>query len=229
MATGKFVSYLRVSTERQGRSGLGLEAQRNAVTEHLNGGDWELLSEFVEVESGRRNDRPKLAEALHRARVTGATLLIAKLDRLSRDAHFLLGLERAGIEFVACDMPHANRLTVGIMALVAEQEREAISQRTRAALAAAKARGTKLGNPNGANVLRGVGAGKPGWTAGAEGNKRSAEEFASRVLPVIVDIRAGGTSSLEGIAAELNARGILTPRRGAWYPASVKRVLARVG
>jgi DNA invertase Pin-like site-specific DNA recombinase len=227
MATGKFVSYLRVSTERQGRSGLGLEAQRSAVNEHLNGGDWELVAEFVEVESGRRNDRPNLAKALHRARVTGATLLIAKLDRLSRDAHFLLGLERAGIEFVACDMPHANRLTVGIMALVAEQEREAISQRTKAALAAAKARGTKLGNPNGASVLRSAGAGKPGWTAGAEGNKRSAEEFANRVLPVIADIRASGTSSLEGIAAELNARGILTSRRGAWYAGTVKRVLAR--
>jgi DNA invertase Pin-like site-specific DNA recombinase len=227
MATGKFVSYLRVSTERQGRSGLGLEAQRQAVADYLNGGDWELLAEFVEVESGKRNDRPQLAAALHRARVTGAMLLIAKLDRLSRDAHFLLGLERAGIEFVACDMPHANRLTVGIMALVAEQEREAISQRTKAALQAVKARGKRLGNPNGANALRAAGAGQSGWTAGAEGNKRTADEFAARVLPVIADIRAAGIGTLDGLANELNRRGILTARRGAWHPSTVKRLLAR--
>jgi len=227
MATGKFVSYLRVSTERQGRSGLGLEAQRAAVAKHLNGGDWELTAEFVEVESGKRNDRPKLAAALHHARVTGAVLLIAKLDRLSRDAHFLLGLERAGIEFIACDMPHANRLTVGIMALVAEQERETISQRTKAALTAAKARGQKLGNPNGALALRLAGAGQAGWMAGAEGNRRKAGEFAERVLPVVADIEASGIATLDGIAAELNRRSILTTRRGAWYPSTVKRLLAR--
>jgi DNA invertase Pin-like site-specific DNA recombinase len=227
MASGKFVSYLRVSTERQGRSGLGLEAQRKAVNDYLDGGSWELVAEFVEVESGRRNDRPELAKALHRARVTGATLLIAKLDRLSRDAHFLLGLERAGIEFVACDLPQANRLTVGIMALVAEQEREAISQRTKAALAAAKARGTKLGNPHGAQALRAAGAGQPGWTAGAEGNQRAAADFAERVQPVIADIQTCGATSLAAIAAELNARGILTARRGVWHASTVKRLLAR--
>src|ERR1700733_3303859 len=119
---GKFVSYLRVSTKRQGESGLGLEAQREAVTTYLNGGRWRLVEEFVEVESGRRDDnRPELEKAFAACRAFNAKLVIAKLDRLSRDAHFLLGLDKAGVEFIAVDMPHANRLTVGIMALVAEQ------------------------------------------------------------------------------------------------------------
>ena len=125
---GKFVSYLRVSTKRQGHSGLGLEGQRAAVSSFLNGGHWQLVEEHVEVESGKRDDnRPALAKAFDACRAFNAKLVIAKLDRLSRDAHFLLGLEKAGVEFVAVDMPHANRLTVGIMALVAEEEREAIS------------------------------------------------------------------------------------------------------
>ena len=129
---GKFVSYLRVSTQRQGESGLGLEAQRAAVETWLNGGRWQLVKEFVEVERGKRADnRPALALAFDACRAFNAKLVISRLDRLSRDAHFLLGLEQAGIEFVAVDMPHANRLTVGIMALVAEEERGAISSRTR--------------------------------------------------------------------------------------------------
>src|SRR5829696_4858139 len=147
MARGRFVSYLRVSTDRQGKSGLGLEAQRKAVEDFLNGGRWELIEEFIEVESGKRDDRPKLAEALARCRLHNATLVIAKLDRLSRDAHFLLGLQKADVKFVAADMPEANEMVVGIMAIVAQAERKMISQRTKAALAAAKARGKRLGNP----------------------------------------------------------------------------------
>src|SRR5918994_831 len=147
MSKGRYVSYLRVSTDRQGRSGLGLEAQRKAVEDFLNGGRWQLLSEFVEVESGKREDRPKLAEALALCRLHGATLVIAKLDRLSRDAHFLLGLQKAGVRFVAADMPEANEMVVGIMAVVAQAERRMISERTKAALAAAKARGQRLGTP----------------------------------------------------------------------------------
>src|SRR5215204_3495258 len=151
MATGRYVSYLRVSTDRQGRSGLGLEAQRKAVEDFLNGGRWDLIAEFVEVESGKRDDRPKLAEALALCRLHKATLVIAKLDRLSRDAHFLLGLQKelqkSGLRFVAADLPEANELTVGIMAVVAQAERKMISQRTKAALGAAKARGKKLGTP----------------------------------------------------------------------------------
>lgn len=157
MATGRFVSYLRVSTDKQGKSGLGLEAQRESVSQFLNGGDWKLLQEIVEVESGKKDDRPQLTKALHQCKVTGSTLLIAKLDRLSRDAHFLLGLQKAGVKFVAADMPEANEMMVGFMALMAQNEREMISKRTREALAAAKRRGVKLGNPNGAACLRGLG------------------------------------------------------------------------
>ena len=146
MAEGKWISYLRVSTDRQGKSGLGLEAQRASVADYLNGGHWKLIKEFVEVESGKRaDDRPKLEAAFAACRLHGAKLVIAKIDRLSRDAHFLLGLDKAGVDFVAADMPNANRLTVGIMAMVAEEERRMISARTKAALAAAKARGKKLG------------------------------------------------------------------------------------
>ena len=134
MAAGKFVSYLRVSTRRQGRSGLGLAAQRKAVEDFLNGGNWTVISEHVEVENLKVSDRPELAKALQACRLFGAKLVIAKLDRLSRDAHFLLGLEKAGVDFVAADMPQANRLTVGIMAMVADEERRAISARTKAAL-----------------------------------------------------------------------------------------------
>ena len=125
-------------------SGLGLEAQRKAVEDFLNGGNWRLMKEFVEVESGKKSDRPQLAKAFQLCRLTGAKLVIAKLDRLSRDAHFLLGLEKAGVEFVAADMPYANRLTVGVMALVADDERRRISEHTKDALAAAKRRGVKL-------------------------------------------------------------------------------------
>lgn len=218
----KFVAYYRVSTERQGKSGLGLDAQKAAVAAHLNGGDWQLLAEYQEIESGKRNDRPQLAAAMQHAKATGAVLLIAKLDRLSRDAHFLLGLERAGVEFVACDMPHANRLTVGIMALVAEEERRAISARTRAALAAAKARGTKLGNPNGARALQGIGN-----AAGVAAVKSSADRHAAQVLPVVEAIRAEGITGLKAIARELTARGVLTARGGQWDASRVRELLKR--
>src|SRR5215207_7466367 len=147
MAEGAFVAYYRVSTERQGRSGLGLEAQRKAVEDFLNGGNWRLVAEFTEIESSQQADRPALAKAFRACRLHGAKLVIAKIDRLSRDAHFLLGLEKAGVDFVAADMPTANRLTVGIMAMVADEERRMISKRTKEALAAAKARGMKLGKP----------------------------------------------------------------------------------
>ncbi len=154
----KFVAYYRVSTDKQGKSGLGLEAQEAAVVAFIasKGEDARLLASFVEIESGKRSDnRPQLKLAMEQARLTGATLLIAKMDRLSRDAHFLLGLQKAGVKFVAADMPEANELVVGIMAMIAQAERQMISARTKAALAAAKARGVKLGNPRGAAHLRG--------------------------------------------------------------------------
>ena len=153
MANGKFISYLRVSTKKQGLSGLGLEAQRETVSTYLNGGSWDLKAELVEVESGSKNDRPKLAEALLLCRIHGATLIVAKLDRLARNAHFLMGLRDAGVDFVAADMPDANRMTVGILAVVAEAERDMASTRTKAALAAAKERGVKLGGFRGRLVL----------------------------------------------------------------------------
>ena len=226
MSTGKFVSYLRVSTDRQGRSGLGLEAQRKAVADYLNGGNWELIAEFVEVETGKRDDRPKLREALHRAKVTGATLVIAKLDRLSRNLAFIAALQDSGAKFVAADMPEANETMIQFMAVIAQHERKMISTRTKAALAAARARGKRLGNPNLA-ALQAVGAGKPGWTAGADSNRASANKFAWDVLPVVEAIRADGITSLEGIANALNSRGILTARGGRWYATTVRNLLKR--
>jgi DNA invertase Pin-like site-specific DNA recombinase len=219
---GKFVSYLRVSTKRQGESGLGLEAQRHAVETWLNGGNWTLVAEHVEVESGKHDhNRPALSKAIEACRVYNAKLVIAKLDRLSRDAHFLLGLERAGIEFVATDMPHANRLTVGIMALVAEQEREAISQRTKAALKAAKARGVRLGQPKGTKVNNAA----VGRERGVEALRANADAFAERLRPVLaglVDLSANAT------AAELDRRGIATSRGGKWSAAQVINIRARL-
>jgi DNA invertase Pin-like site-specific DNA recombinase len=228
MTTGKFVSYLRVSTDRQGKSGLGLDAQRKAVEDYLNGGRWELLAEFVEIETGKRDDRPKLREALHTAKVTGATLVIAKLDRLSRNLAFIAALQDSGARFVAADMPEANETMIQFMAVIAQHERKAISTRTKAALAAAKVRGTKLGNPNLA-ALQAAGAGKPGWTAGADANRDGADRFAQDIRPVIEAIQADGITSLRGISAELNARGILTARGGQWDATRVRRLLQRPG
>ncbi|MGS4919625.1 MULTISPECIES: recombinase family protein [Mameliella] len=154
MGITRIIAYERVSTVRQGRSGLGLEAQRSTIDAFATSRSATVLARFTEVESGKRNDRPELDKALNLARLTGATLVIVKLDRFSRNAAFLLTLQGSGVSFLACDMPEANDLTVGTMAFVAQQEREAISRRTKEALAAAKARGVKLGNPNGAAALR---------------------------------------------------------------------------
>jgi DNA invertase Pin-like site-specific DNA recombinase len=224
MAHGKFISYLRVSTQQQGRSGLGLEAQRKAVTDYLNGGKWELLAEFVEVESGKRNDRPQLKQALDRCRLTGSTLVVAKIDRLARDAAFLLNLRDAGVDFVAADMPDANRMTVGIMAIIAEHERDAISARTKAALAAAKARGIRLGKPENLTPIdaeRGRELGRAAKSARAAARTADLE-------PVIRDIVAGGRATLAQIAEALNDRHIPTSRGGAWSPTQVARVMDRL-
>ena len=202
-----------------------MEAQRAAVDAYLNGGSWRLLEEYLEVESGKKNDRPQLAKALHHAKVTGATLVIAKLDRLSRDAHFLLGLDKAGVDFVAADMPHANRLTVGIMALVAEQEREAISKRTKEVLAAAKRRGVKLGNPNGAAALRKAGKGNAAAVARVQ---EAAHQRAEDLQPVIQELQEHGITGLRAIGRALNERGVVTPRGGKWHPTSVLRVMERM-
>ena len=224
MASGSFVLYFRVSTDRQGASGLGIEAQRAAVATFLNGGNWKVAAEFVEIESGKVNDRAELAKAIKACRLYGARLLIAKLDRLSRDAHFLLGLEKAGVDFVAADMPNANRLTVGIMAMVAEEERRMISARTKAALAAAKARGKVLGG------FRGVKVDDEARTLSIASRKATASARAGDVAPTIAELKASGITSLGALAKALTERGIPTAKGATtWSPMQVSRVLARLG
>lgn len=225
MKPTKFISYLRVSTAKQGRSGLGLEAQRAAIEAYAASRGCTELQTFTEVESGKNDARPELTKAVHLCKVTGATLVIAKLDRLSRNAAFLLALRDSGVKFIAADMPDANELTVGIMALVAEQERLAISRRTREALQAAKARGKRLGNPNGAAALRRAGKGN---AAGIRAVIGAADEHAQDLAPVIQSLRAEGITSLGAIAVALTERGMRTPRGGQWHKASVRNLLARL-
>lgn len=221
---GKWISYLRVSTRRQGKSGLGLEAQRKAVADFLNGGNWELVKEFVEVETGKRDDkRPRLAEAIQACRVYGAKLVIAKLDRLSRDPHFLLGLQKAGVDFVCTDMPQADRFTVGVLAMVAEREGQMISQRTKDALAAAKRRGAKLGGKRpGQRLTRAM------QRLGAIAVERAATARATDLAPIVKELQAAGATSLQAIADGLNDRRIPTAQGGQWSRTQVSRVLARI-
>lgn len=222
MADGKFVAYYRVSTQRQGASGLGLEAQQKAVRDHLNGGNWELIDEIQEIESGKQNDRPALQEALRKCRLYNAKLIIAKLDRLSRDAHFLLGLQKGQVPFVAADMPDANEMTVGIMAVIAEAERKMISNRTKAALEAAKARGVTLGGYRGFDIAT---VADKGTEASAQVRKSRSVQRAADVMEIIKDLKASGATSLRSIAKGLNERGIKTPRGSEWQANSVKRVI----
>jgi DNA invertase Pin-like site-specific DNA recombinase len=221
----KVVAYYRVSTAAQGRSGLGLEAQRTAVEAFCSGRDYQLLAEYTEVESGKRNDRSELVKALHHAKVTGATLVIAKLDRLSRNAAFLMQLQDSGAKFVAADMPEACNLTVGILALVAQQERDAISSRTKAALQAAKERGRKLGNPNGAAALRRA---RMGNRAAVAALKSAADRHANDLAPVISQLRIEGHRSLPSLASALNQREMRSPRGGKWHASSVRNLLLRI-
>jgi DNA invertase Pin-like site-specific DNA recombinase len=213
------------TTQQQGRSGLGLEAQRSAVKQYLDGGRWRLLKEYTEVESGTHADRPQLAAALHHAKVTGARLVIAKLDRLSRNAAFLLTLRDSGVRFVAADMPAADEVTIGILAVIAQQERKVISERTKAALAEAKRRGTRLGNPNGARCLRGVGN-----TAAVAAIRRKAQQHAEDLAPVLADMESHGITSLRAQAAELNRREIRQARgaTGRWTDVMVWRIRRRL-
>jgi DNA invertase Pin-like site-specific DNA recombinase len=226
----KFVAYYRVSTARQGRSGLGLEAQQGAVLGYLKGIAGRLLAEFTEIESGKLNERPKLAQAIHRAKVTGSRLIIAKMDRLSRNAAFLLTLRDSGVRFIAADLPNADETVVGIMAVVAQNEREMIARRTREALAVARRRlakdGRRLGNPNGAKALRKA---RKGNSSAVAEIIRAADQRAEELRDVLKDVQANGHQSFLAIAEELNRREIETPRGGRWYPASVARLCARLG
>lgn len=219
MADGKFIAYYRVSTDRQGRSGLGLEAQREAVTRYLNGGDWQLLDEFVEIESGKRDDnRPQLAAALAACRKHKATLVIAKLDRLSRNVAFIANLMEGKAEFIAVDQPFANRLNLHIMAAFAEHEREQISIRTKAALAAKKAQGVKLGNRT--NLAE-------AQAKGGAAVRREADRFAANIMPIIEQIQRAGLTSYNGIAKALNDRGVKTAKGGIWAASTVRNIMLR--
>ena len=214
VAQGKFVAYYRVSTDRQGASGLGLEAQQASVRQFLNGGTWTLLDEFVEIESGKRIKRPQLAAALEVCKKRKATLVIAKLDRLARNVHFISGLMESGVEFIAADNPAANKLMIHMLAAFAEHEREMISTRTRQALAAARERGAVLGGPN----ISALNAEKA----------MAADIFARAMAPLIDEIRRSGIRSVRGIAEELNKRGIASPRGARWHLRSVDRLLHRL-
>ncbi len=214
---GRFVAYYRVSTARQGQSGLGLDAQRATARAYLDGGRWQLLKEFTEVETGKGSNalerRPVLREAIAFAKKHKAKLLIAKLDRLSRNLHFITSLMESKVKFVAADMPDANELTLHIMAALAQYERKMISDRTRAALARAKANGKKLGNPN----LRGDN----------EKRRKQAQEFAERLKPTLRAFQQQGMSQ-RAVVVELNNLGVPTPRGGQWSLVQLQRVLGRL-
>jgi DNA invertase Pin-like site-specific DNA recombinase len=213
---GRFVSYLRVSTKKQG---LGLEAQRAAVAAYLNGGGWQLIAEFVEKESGTKHEnRVELAKAKALCKKRKATLVIAKLDRLARNVHFVSGLQEGKIKFVCCDNPHANELTINILAAVAQQEAKDISIRTKAALAALKAQGRKLGGPDPATSA----------ALGRAVRTAKADEFAAKMRPMIEAIRGRGVTTLQGIADELTRQRWTTPTGGdTWTPNTVAKVMAR--
>jgi DNA invertase Pin-like site-specific DNA recombinase len=222
MTNGKYISYIRVSTPRQGASGLGLEAQQEAVARFLNGGSCELVVEFREIETGKGADaltkRPQLRAALDACRKHGATLLIAKLDRLARNVHFVSGLMESKVKFVACDMPEANELTIHIMAAFAEHEAKRISQRTKDALAVAKARGVQLGRAGAANLRPNI-----------EERQAAASAFATKLRPIFVGMQADKLS-LRAMVKRLNEVGIPTAAGalGKWRLSQVQRVLARI-
>ncbi|GJE81239.1 recombinase family protein [Methylorubrum thiocyanatum] len=228
MSTRIAVAYFRVSTKRQGRSGLGLEAQREAVERFARDQGYTLLSTFTEVETGKGSDaleaRPQLAAAIRDAKLRNCPVLVAKLDRLSRDVHFISGLMRTRVPFVVTELgPDADPFMLHIYAALAEKEAKVISERTKHALAAARARGTKLGNPNGAAHLKGLGNG-----SAVEALKAGAMERAEGLSGIIAGIKAEGITSANGIAGALNARHIATPRGGKWTARSVLNVMGRI-
>lgn len=229
---GLFVAYYRVSTLKQGESGLGLEAQKLAVASFLNGGAWKVAGEFTEVETGKIAARPELSKAIALCKATGSKLLIAKLDRLSRNVHFLSGLHEEGIEFIAVDMPTASRFTVHIMAAVAEQEAAAISQRTKAALGSIKARIAANGHhvTKKGRVITRLGNGRT-FDDSARNRavtvvKAKADEHAAKVAPTIKKLRSGGMS-LQEVADHLNTLGVPTPRGAKWAATTVQRAEKR--
>lgn len=214
-----YIAYLRVSTDKQGEQGHGISAQRLAIANYLGGCSGDLLEEYVEVESGKKNERPALQNAISRCLMSRATLIIAKLDRLSRNLAFIANLMDSGIDFIACDNPYANKLTIHILAAIAEHEREMISRRTREALAAAKAKGIKLGGYRGTMLTDEIrqDALLTRWS--------KSKEYSANVFPVIRKLLEAGYS-LNATARILNQQRIVTIRGGKWTAKSVSRVLA---
>ncbi|MEH6525894.1 MAG: recombinase family protein [Sneathiella sp.] len=218
--SSRFVAYYRVSTDKQGRSGLGLEAQQKAVETYVSGIDGDLIAPpYIEVESGKKKDRPELIRALAHAKRNKATLIVAKLDRLARNVSFVSALLDSSVDFRAADMPSANRFMIQIMSAVAEYEAQLISERTKAGLAARKARGLPLGNV--ANLI-------PGNSPAPRINKAKANAMAERMRPVVEAIRADGVDGVRAICGQLNERGYVTDRGNHWHPTSVSRLLQRL-
>ena len=218
----RWVSYCRVSTDQQGIRGLGIEAQRAAIAAYVDRSGGELVEEYVEVESGKRADRPQLREALAACQRLGARLIIAKLDRLSRSVSFIANILESRADFVIVDLPDANRLTIHIMAAVAENEREMISKRTKAALQVAKARGVKLGNPHGIKKE----AAARGRKLGQDVRTEKAKKFALMMYGTIRKLQGSGLS-LNAIARKLNEEGTLTSsgRAGSWTATAVRNII----
>lgn len=217
-----FIAYYRVSTDRQGQSGLGLEAQEDTVQDFLKSHGGRLIESFTEVESGKNGDREQLQKAINRCKVKNAVLLVSKLDRLSRSVAFIANLQQSGVKFVIAENPQLTDLTIHILAAVAQAEREAISTRTKQALQAAKRRGVTLGNPNLDRVRN------SDTTEATATRMRKADEYAAMMADAIADIRDElGSPSLRQIATELNHREFTTRRGSAWTAASVKRVIQR--
>lgn len=217
MRKGKFVAYYRVSTQKQGKSGLGLDAQKAAVASYLNGGDWELISEFTEIETGKGSNalskRPQLVAALELSKKSDATLVIAKLDRLARNVHFISGLLETGVEFVAADMPQANKVMIQMYSVMAEWERDQISVRTKAALAAAKARGVTLGVSGSANLKRNI-----------LERQDVALAFAKKLETILRGFMTASMSQ-RSMVNELNGLNIPTSKGGKWSLIQLQRVL----
>lgn len=217
----KYVAYYRVSTQKQGKSGLGLEAQKKMVFDFvaINGG--EILAEYTEIESGKRDDRPELTKAMKHATLVGGRLLVGKLDRLSRDLHFITSLQKSRVDFVVSDLPGCDSFTINIYGSLAQREREMIASRTKAGLAAAKARGVRLGTNNLRPELV-----KEASAKGVQVRQQNANDFAARVKPTIEALIAKGMS-LRGVAAELEGLGVKTARGGGWTATAVKNALNR--
>lgn len=217
----RFVAYYRVSTQKQGKSGLGLDAQRRMVADFVAMNNAELIAEYTEVESGKKDDRPELVAAIRHADLVGGRLLVGKLDRLSRDLHFILSLQKSKVEFAVCDLPGCDSFTINIYGALAQRERELIASRTKAGLAAAKARGVKLGTNNLKPERVHEASAK-----GVATIKQNADDFATKVRPVIEAMQGQG-KSLRAIAVELEGLGVKTARGGKWTATAVKNVLER--